>query len=62
MKAPIKKNSEVRFIANRHSDFTKEDWRAIAPEHLKFKQMVDPDNLLKIPNEQTIPKKDKEIA
>ena len=49
------------FIANPHSYFIEEGWkRAIAPEHLKFKEMVDPYNLmnpgkskmlqLKIPN------------
>lgn len=35
------------FIANPHSYFIEEGWRrAIAPEHLKFKQMVDPYNLM----------------
>ncbi|MBW4607712.1 MAG: FAD-binding oxidoreductase [Hassallia sp. WJT32-NPBG1] len=49
------------FIANPHSYFIEEGWkRAIAPEHLRFKEMVDPYNLmnpgkskmlqLKIPN------------
>jgi hypothetical protein len=45
MKAPIKNNSEVRFIANRHSYFIEEGWRAIAPEDIKFKQQVDTYNL-----------------
>ena len=35
------------FIANPHSYFIEEGWRrAIAPEHLKFKEMVDPYNLM----------------
>lgn len=35
------------FIANPHSYFIEEGWkRAIAPEHLKFKQIVDPYGLM----------------
>ncbi len=35
------------FIANPHSYFIEEGWRrAIAPEHLKFKEMVDPYGLM----------------
>ncbi|MBW4446887.1 MAG: FAD-binding oxidoreductase [Spirirestis rafaelensis WJT71-NPBG6] len=35
------------FIANPHSYFIEEGWkRAIAPEHLRFKEMVDPYNLM----------------
>ncbi len=54
MKASIKKNSEVKFIANPHSYFIEEGWRAIAPEYLKFPEMVDPYSLINSANSKML--------